>query len=217
MHQHHSLYRYHPCNKPPLDATAKLNRLRLVDWALDQTIESFVYTDEMMLEVGAPRGHKRVTREKGQDPYQVPIHNKKKENEFSMMVSGSIPLGFKGPLWIWVKETAEEGQENARALQEENLQTTERIARRRANALIPGTEEHTYVQAINRGIDEYNANRGPNDPRRLHRGPYWEFKEEVRGRSTGGGMDWFLYRKHVLQERVYPFIERIQGETGHQC
>ena len=109
MHQHHSLYRYHPCNKPPLDATAKLNRLRLVDWALDQTIESFVYTDKMMLEVGAPRGHKRVTKEKGQDPYQVPIHNKKKENEFSMMVSGSISLGFKGPLWIWVKEIVEEG------------------------------------------------------------------------------------------------------------
>jgi len=38
------------------------------------------------------------------------------------------------------------------------------------------------------------------------------------GRSAGGGMDWFLYTKHVLQERVYyPFIERIQAETGRQC
>ena len=120
----------------------------------------------MMLEVGAPRGHKRVTREKGQDPYQVPIHDKKKGNGFSIMVSGSISLGFKGPLWIWVKETAEERQENAQALHEENLQTTERIARRRANALIPGTEEHAYIQALNREIDQYNANRGPNDPRR---------------------------------------------------
>lgn len=35
MHQHHSLYRYRPRHKPPLDATAKQNRLRLVDWALD--------------------------------------------------------------------------------------------------------------------------------------------------------------------------------------
>ena len=217
MHQHHSLYCYRPRHKPPLDATAKQNRLRLVDWALTQPIESFVYTDEMMLEVGAPQGHKRVTREKGQDPYQVPIHDKKKGNGFSIMVSGSISLGFKGPLWIWVKETAEERQENAQALREENLQTTERIARRRANALIPGTEEHAYIQALNREIDQYNANHGTNDPRRQHRRPYWEFKEEVRGRSAGGGMDWFLYRKHALQERVYPFIERIQVETGRQC
>ena len=95
MHQHHSLFCYRPRHKPPLDATAKQNRLRLVDWALDQPIESFVYTDEMMLEVGAPRGHKRVTREKGQDPYQVPIHDKEKENGFSIMVSGSISLGLK--------------------------------------------------------------------------------------------------------------------------
>ena len=139
---------------------------------LTQPIESFVYTDEMMLEVGAPRGHQRVTRERGQDPYQVPIYNKKKGNGLSIMVSGSISLGFKGPLWIWVKETAEEREENARALREENLQTTERIAQRRANALIPGREEHAYIQALNWEIDHYNANRGPNDPCRLLCPPY---------------------------------------------
>ena len=61
-HQHHSLYRYRPRHKPPLDATGKQNRLRLVDWALTQPIESFVYTDEMMLEVGAVRHTKHLRR-----------------------------------------------------------------------------------------------------------------------------------------------------------
>ena len=98
MHPHHSLYRYRPRHKPPLDAIAKLNWLTLVDWALNQPIESFVYTDEMMLEVGAPRGHKRITRERGEDPYQLPIHNMKKGNGFGIMVSGSISLGFRSSL-----------------------------------------------------------------------------------------------------------------------
>ena len=30
-------------------------------------------------------------------------------------------------------------------------------------------------------------------------------------------MDWFLYRNPVLQERVFPFIERIQEEKDCQC
>ena len=209
MHQYHSLYCYRPPHKPPLDATAKQKQLRLVDRASNQPIESFFYTDEMMLEVGAPLGHRGVTREKGQDPDQVPIHDKKKGNGFSIMVSGSISLGFKGPLWIWVKETAEERQENAEALREKNLQTTALIARRRANAIIPGTEEYAYNQGLNQEIDQYNANRGLSDSRHQHCRPYLDLKEDVRGRSARRGMDWFLYRKHVLQERVDPFIERI--------
>ena len=153
MHQHHNLYCYRPRHKPPLDVTVKQSRLRLVNRALDQPIESFVYTDEMLLEVGALWGHKRVTGEKGPDPYHVPVHDKKRGNGFSIMVSGSISLGFKGPLWIWVKETAEERQENKQALREENLETTERKTRRRANALLPGIKEPAYIQALNEEID----------------------------------------------------------------
>ena len=118
------------------------------------------------------------------------------------MVSRSISLHFKGPLWIWVNETAEERQENAQARCEENLQTTEHIALRSTNTLISDTAEHPYIKALNREIDRYNANRGPNAPSCQHRRQYWEFIEEAQGRSAGGGMDCFLYRKHVLQERV---------------
>lgn len=51
----------------------------------------------------------------------------------------------------------------------------------------------------------------------MRRRPEWEFGEEIRERSDGGGMDWFLYRKHVLHERVYPFVEKIQAETRRHC
>ena len=65
---------------------------------------------------------------------------------------------------------------------------------------ISGTPEYQYLEALNRNIAEYNANRGPNDPRRMPRHSYWEFSEEIRGRSTGGGLDWFLYRKEILHD-----------------
>ncbi|RPA88774.1 hypothetical protein L873DRAFT_1784800 [Choiromyces venosus 120613-1] len=123
MHEHHHLYRYFPCHKPTLDANAMEKHLRLL-------IELFVYSDEMMLEVGAPRGRKKITRQKGEDPYQLPIHDKKKGNEFSIMISASISLGYKGPIWIWVKETPEERRENAEQLRQENIHTAEQVAQR---------------------------------------------------------------------------------------
>ncbi|RPA92838.1 hypothetical protein L873DRAFT_1847517 [Choiromyces venosus 120613-1] len=129
MHEHHHLYHYFPHHKPTLDANAIEKHLRLVNWALAQPIESFVYSDEMMLEVGAPHGsRKKITRQKGEDPYQLPIHDKKKGNGFSIMISASISLGYKGPIWIWVKETPEERRENAEQLQQENIRTAEQVA-----------------------------------------------------------------------------------------
>ncbi|PUU80032.1 hypothetical protein B9Z19DRAFT_1124199 [Tuber borchii] len=99
MHEHHNLYRYLPRLKPALNANARENWLRFVEWALGQLVEVFVYSDEMILE------------------------------------------------------------------------------------------------ALNGQIDNYNANRGANEPRRLHRRPYWGFKEEISARSISRGMDWFMYQR----------------------
>lgn len=160
MHEHHNLFRYRRRSKPPLDAQNKQDRLELVDWGLEQPIESFVYTDEMIFEVGAPRGLRNVTRPRGGDPYQYAIHDKK-PNGFSVMVSGSISLGYKGPLWVWVRETPEERRENAEDLREENAQKRQRIETRRANARVPGTAEWQYIQDLNNQIAEYMAHRQP--------------------------------------------------------
>ncbi|KAG0642758.1 hypothetical protein HOY80DRAFT_998276 [Tuber brumale] len=154
----------------------------------------------MILEVGAPHGHNRITCEKGQDAYVIPLHDKKKGNGFRIMVSPSISLGYKGPIWIWLKETAAERLENAEELYDENTAKVQRIEERRTRATIPGTEKYEYLQALNRNIDFFDANRGPTEPRRLHRHPYWEFRAETRCGITGGGMDWFLCRKHSLHE-----------------
>jgi len=72
-----------------------------------------VYSDEMRLEVRTPCKQKRIRQEKGQDLYMLPTYDKKRGNGVTMIVSGRISLEFKGPIWIWVKETAEEHQENA--------------------------------------------------------------------------------------------------------
>ncbi|PWW73504.1 hypothetical protein C7212DRAFT_347335 [Tuber magnatum] len=217
MHKYHGLYRYCLRHKPILDANTMEKCLRLVNWALAQLIESFVYSDEMILEVGTPWSRKKITRQTGEDPYQLLIHNNKKGNGFSIMISASISLGYKGPIWIWVKETPEERRENAKKLQQENIRTAERVAQLLANATIPGTLEYNYIQALNHEIDHYNEYYGPNNSCRLCRHPYWEFGKETHMRSTDGGMDWFMYRKHVLQDQVYPFITQIQQEMGRQC
>lgn len=65
-------------------------------------------------------------------------------------------------------------------------------------------------------VTQCNANSLLAEPRRVQRRPEWGFGEEIRERSDSGGMDWFLYSRHVLHERIYPFVERIQ-ETGHHC
>lgn len=103
------------------------------------------------------------------------------------MVSDSITLGFKGPLWVWVKETQEERSANNELLQRENAEKIQRMHQCRENAKIPGTPEYQYLEALNRNIAEYNANRGPNDPRRMPHCPYWEFSEEIKGRVLGEG------------------------------
>lgn len=112
----------------------------------------------MIFEVGAPRGLRNVTHPRGDDPYKYVIHDKK-PNGFSVMVSDSISLGYKGPLWVWVKETPEERQGNARALQEGNAYKRQRIEARRANARVPGTAEWQYIEDLNHQIDEYMIHR----------------------------------------------------------
>ena len=126
----------------------KQNCLRLVDWGLGQPIESFVFTDEMIIEIGAPRGSQKITQLKGKDPYAFVIHDKC-PNGFSVMVSGSIALGFKGPLLVWMKETPEERKENEQALAKENEQKRQWVQQRHINATIPGTAEWSYFQAVN--------------------------------------------------------------------
>ncbi|RPA99394.1 hypothetical protein L873DRAFT_1789727 [Choiromyces venosus 120613-1] len=178
MNKYHNLFCYKRRSKPPLDAQNKLDRLALVDWGLAQPIESFVFSDEMIFE--------------GEDPYASATPDKKKSG-FSIMVSGSIALGFKGPLWVWVKESAEEQAANNQQLQRENNEREQRVALRRLNATIPGTEEYLYLQALNWNIAEYNANCSPHEPHRIPRRPFWEFGEKIQKRSSGGGLDWFLY------------------------
>ncbi|KAG0639183.1 hypothetical protein HOY80DRAFT_1075108 [Tuber brumale] len=185
MHQHHNLFQYKPRVKPPLDAACELSRLELVNWELSQTIESFVFSDEMIFEVGAPRRLRNITRRKGEDPYASAVPEKTKFR-LSVMVSGSISLGFKGPLWVWVNGTPQEREANNEELRRENEERAQRMAQWRLNAITPGTEEYDYLQALNQNITSYNAKRAPHESRRMPRRPHWEFGEEIHSRSAGG-------------------------------
>ncbi|KAG0634004.1 hypothetical protein HOY80DRAFT_1005519 [Tuber brumale] len=86
---------------------------------LQQLIESFVFSDEMIFDIGAPRRLLNITRYKGEDPYALATPEKKKSG-LTIMVSASITLGFKGPFWVWVKKSMEERNVNNELLQKEN-------------------------------------------------------------------------------------------------
>ncbi|RPA94541.1 hypothetical protein L873DRAFT_1846485 [Choiromyces venosus 120613-1] len=98
MNKHHNLFYYKCWAKPPLSLQGKLDRLELVNWGLAQPIETFVFSNEMTFEVGGPRRLWNTTREKGEDPYALATPDKYKSS-LSIIVSGSIALGFKGPFW----------------------------------------------------------------------------------------------------------------------
>ncbi|KAG0638845.1 hypothetical protein HOY80DRAFT_1001491 [Tuber brumale] len=142
----------------------------------------------MIFEVGPPRRLQNITRYKGEDLYASAVPDKAKSG-LSIIVSGSLSLGFKEHLWIWIRETEKQQKANNEELEQENRERANRREKRWISAMILGTEEYNYLQALNRNIARYNTNHGPNKPRHMPRCSYWEFGEEIHGRSTRWSLD----------------------------
>ncbi|KAG0635649.1 hypothetical protein HOY80DRAFT_1004129 [Tuber brumale] len=92
---------------------------------LTQSIESFVFSDEMIFEVEVPRRLRNITRHKREDPYTSAVPDKAK-SDLSIMVSRIISHGFKGLLWVWISETEEERKGNNEELEQENRERADR-------------------------------------------------------------------------------------------
>jgi len=135
------------------------------------------------------------------------------------MFWGCMAYGYRGPCFLWEIETAEEKEYYNNMLEVENQGKRWRQEQRQARVLIEGTEEYQFLQELNaniRRLDETNPLRSgyPRQKRRTE----WEFKENIqlRGDRRKGGIDWLLYREKIMRPRIYPFIQRIEHDTGRE-
>ena len=130
-----------------------------------------------------------------------------------------MAYGFRGPCFLSEKETAEEKEYYNNMLEVENQGKRWRQEQRQARALIEGTEEYQILQELNAGIRRLDeTNPLPSGYPRQKRRPEWEFKENIqlRGDRSKGGIDWLLYREMILRPRFYPFIQKVEHDTGRE-
>ncbi|RPB02646.1 hypothetical protein L873DRAFT_1802119 [Choiromyces venosus 120613-1] len=142
IYQHHNFTPYRPHHKPKLSQNDIQSCIQFAQWALTQLQESFVFTDEMWIEIGSPQDKSNVGRPVGSDPYHFVIPTNSRP-QFTLMLLGHFAYGYQGEPYIWVREMRKQ------------LCT---------NACIPETEEHSLLESINAEIRNYNQNQLPNEP-----------------------------------------------------
>lgn len=220
MHEQHKLNRYKPIDKPPLNEQNCNERLQLANWGIHIPIDYWVFSDECYIEMNVPRKKRKITRPIGSNPYDYAEHNMKNTSpSLRIMVWGCIAYGHKGPLFIWNKESSEEKQFYRQMVAAENQVKRERQTERQRRALQEGTKEYDILTEINTNIQKLDQeNPLPSGYPRRKRRAEWEFKEEImeRGDRSNGGIDWILYREKILRPLLYPFLQQLTQDTGHE-
>jgi hypothetical protein len=192
-------------------------RVEYAHWCLDWISKGalFVFTDETYISAGGrPHKRRKVTIVEGQAPetrasWTDPIY-------FKVMQWGAIceDTRVAPPYLLWEWETPEEKQLHQAELDRENLKLQQDKKKAQAAAEVDGTIERRVLGLINANIDLANEARrrqGHQKGMKRHRKPAQVFahKPLVRGEKSKG-IDWFLYRKFVLHERLFPYIRELQ-------
>lgn len=174
----------------------------------------FIFTDETWVEIGGVRRQRHVSRPRGLNPYEY--SRPKKRTTLRIMFWGSMAYGYKGPSYIWAKETKEEKVHNDQVVSDLVQAEEERINRHRQRALIPGTEERQLLREIHhKVINGPRTATGRQPPRPP---PQWIWKKaKITRNGTAGGIDWVRYREKILYPKLYPFLQKIHEENpGHE-
>ncbi|RPB07500.1 hypothetical protein P167DRAFT_579187 [Morchella conica CCBAS932] len=156
MHNQHHLGRFNSIVKPPLDRKNKEKRLELVDRAIGIPANCWIFSDECFIEVNAQskNRHGRITRPVGSNPYDYAHHRVKEPAGAKFMIWSCISFGYRGPLFIWEKETNEERQFYDDIVNRENNEKKERQITQQRLATQPGTEEYRILSDINEHIKQ---------------------------------------------------------------
>src|SRR5437899_10405438 len=80
------------------------------------------------------------------------------------------------------------------------------------------TEEYNYLPVLNQEMYHYNTYLGRTNSYHVLRVAYLygEVSGDPHNRSRGESMDCFIYYKPILQEHLYPFLDRTQREMSYQ-
>ncbi|KAF1351679.1 hypothetical protein EJ07DRAFT_159218 [Lizonia empirigonia] len=221
LHPHPSrdqpLSRVLEVHKPPLSIDLMDLRVDYCRWCIFWLDKGalFVFTDETFIRAGG-RPHKRqkVTVVQGQptetrSQYLEPIH-------FSIMQWGAVceDLRVPFPLLLWEMETPEEKAQHQLELDLENLTERQIGIYQGLRARQNDTIERTILSEISSNVELHNqARRAAGRTRGMKRAPSPQriFKPTklTRGVKTRG-IDWFLYRKYVLHDRLFPYLRKLQ-------
>ena len=216
LRDHGGLTHRQTSHKPPLYQHDKQYRTEFVIWSLGRLAEGdlFVFSDEMYVENGQARGPRKTTMPIGanSNKYASPLPPK----SFRYMFWGAFCYGYGCIYHVWEAESKDDRQKSKDKLAEENRQSGYKVQKRRQNARIPGTDEHRILQELNANVRHMDRiDPLPSGRRRQLRRPEWEFKHtEKKRESQRGGIDWYAYRESILWPKLYPYVERIQQETG---
>jgi len=173
-----------------------------LDWLQRDAL--FVFTDETYIRAGGrPHKRHRITAISGEQPeerssYRDPIY-------FSIMMWGAMCEDDKveRPMLLWEWETPEERQIHDRELNDENQQQRDEARERQVLAEVPETVQNRILNAANAVVDTENFQRPAGKRRRPYKRPDQIFTHKKLTRDQSKGIDWFLYRKYVLHERLF--------------
>jgi len=197
MHNHHSIFRRKPREKPPLDTVQQADSIRLAEEGLQLPQEAIIFSDEMWVEFNSTRRKKNQSRKRGSNPY-LQVDKKDKDNgTIRVMVWAAIAKGFKSRLHIYEPDDILSPEDQHAVIQQGNVILKQRTRRRQEAAHHPGTEEFRILQDTNANIELCNINEnrtGRNQKR--NRKVEQLFKEHpVPNTITRGGVNWSHQQK----------------------
>ena len=150
--------------------------------------KTVVWTDETAVRVGETRGQQWVTR-RADEAYHKDCIDVRYKQYTEMQFWGCYTVEFKGPCYMFKRETAEEKHEAEKDLDEMNSEY--KIAQKLL-------EEEFHAE---------NARRPPN--KRRKRIPKPDMKKLEQKKGWKGGIDWYRYQARILKERLLPFCQEI--------
>jgi hypothetical protein len=183
-----------PTTKPGLSTAQKLARLEFCLWIVKMSWEEFksrvVFTDETSVVLGVRRGTIRIWRLAG-EAYELSCVRRRWSGFCEFMFWGSFTYDRQGPCHIWTRETAQEKKAAEQELAEIN------------SLLEPKAKKEWELLLEQRRSNLRERPRGKK--------PTWKFTKKLGKleRSNKGGIDWFRYRKQVLEPLLLPFAKMI--------
>lgn len=127
------------------------------------------------------------------------------------MFWGAIAPGYKGPHWLWKKETLEERREMNELVEEEQDIENLRVEKMIEDSEVEGTAAHRILTEINNNImnGTKRAKNGNQLPRKKAK-QVWKADKIERGDRSKGGIDWIRYRQTILYPLLHPFLMKIR-------